>query len=223
MFEFFFSLQTATQGPPAYQQVSHNGTIAAKRFKPGDEGGVVQQRPPVFLNQQQLQMLQYLQQNHANLNPQQQSMLHQLTQQYRIMQQYKAMQAQTAAARQYPQQQQQQQQQGPFQPSLDGQRTPTSGTVAQTGFVSDGSFSPATGHTQQAAGMPFKSAATGYPQQQQQQFNATNNQQQAGFTQISSTTQGNSTDLGKFIKIFDYPMHSNCPVTSKTVAFPFHW
>lgn len=146
-------------------------------------------------------MLQYLQQNHANLNPQQQNMLHQLTQQYRLMQQYKAMQAQQANA----QQQQQQQmtaarqypggQQGPFQPSIDGQRTPTSGIVAQTGFVADGSFSPATGHTQQAAGMPFKSAATGYPQPGQG-FHATS-QQQPGFTQITSTTQGNPTDLGE--------------------------
>lgn len=147
-------------------------------------------------------MLQYLQQNHANLNPQQQNMLHQLTQQYRLMQQYKAMQAQQATNAQQQQQQQQQMaagrqypgQQGPFQPSIDGQRTPTSGIVAQTGFVADGSFSPATGHTQQAAGMPFKSAATGYPQQGQ--FHASG-QQQPGFTQISSTTQGNSTDLGK--------------------------
>ncbi|XP_063702646.1 histone demethylase UTY isoform X2 [Culicoides brevitarsis] len=193
--------QTATQGPPAYQQVGHNGPIATKRFKPGDESAVPQpqtqpQRPPVFLNQQQLQMLQHLQQNHANLNPQQQTMLQQLTQQYRLMQQYKAMQAQSMQQqqqqmqqRQFAGQQQGAGQQGPFQPSLDGQRTPTTGVVAQTGFVTDGSFSPATGHTQQAAGMPFKSAATGYPQ-------TFGGQQQAGFTQISSTTQGNPTDLG---------------------------
>lgn len=165
-------------------------------------------------------MLQYLQQNHANLNPQQQNMLHQLTQQYRLMQQYKAMQAQQIARQQYPgqgqQTQQQQQQQSPFQPSLEGHRTPTSGIVAQTGFVSDGSFSPATGHTQQAAGMPFKSAATGY--QQGQGFHANNQQPQPGFTQISSTTQGNPTDLGKdrfflfIIFLEKSPMHSNCPV-----------
>lgn len=50
-----------------------------------------------------------------------------------------------------------------FQPNL-GNRTPQSGTTAQTGFVNDGNFSPATGHTQQSAGMPFKSAGGFQPQ-----------------------------------------------------------
>lgn len=149
-------------------------------------------------------MLQYLQQNQANLNPQQQAMLAQLTHQYRLSQQYKAQAITQQSGMPQPQQQQAQQgvrqfQQGGFQ-QPDGQRTPISGTVAQTGFVPDGSFSPATGHTQQAAGMPFKSAATGY---QQGQFNTGS----TGFTQISSTTttpqaNASSSDLGKFLIMF---------------------
>lgn len=53
-----------------------------------------------------------------------------------------------------------------------GNRTPQSGTTAQTGFINDGSFSPATGHSQ--PGMPFKSA--GGFQQQQQISSTTSNQ-----------------------------------------------
>lgn len=64
----------------------------------------------------------------------------------------------------------------PQQPQAIGNRTPQSGTTAQTGFINDGSFSPATGHSQ--PGMPFKSAG-GFQQQQ-----------------ISSTTS--SQDLSKF-------------------------
>lgn len=59
----------------------------------------------------------------------------------------------------------------PQQPQPIGSRTPQTGTTAQTGFMNDGSFSPATGHSQ--PGMPFKSAG-GFQQQQQ----------------ISSTTSG---------------------------------
>lgn len=92
--------QVSPQGPPPPYPVQTNAT-GTKRFKSG--GDVVensppsarvapannQQRavpPPTFLNQQQLHMLQYLQQNIANLNPQQQGMLQQLQHQYRLMQ-----------------------------------------------------------------------------------------------------------------------------------------
>lgn len=53
-----------------------------------------------------------------------------------------------------------------------GNRTPQSGTTAQTGFINDGSFSPATGHSQ--PGMPYKSAG-GF--QQQQISSTTSNQE----------------------------------------------
>ncbi len=80
---------------------------------------------------------------------------------------------QPTQAQQFPQQnqpnflpQQQQQQQQP--------RAPQSGTTAQTaGFINDGSFSPATGHSQ--PGMPFKSAG-GF--QQQQQISSTSSNQE---------------------------------------------
>lgn len=60
-----------------------------------------------------------------------------------------------------------------FQQQPVGNRTPQSGTTAQTaGFINDGSFSPATGHSQ--AGMPYKSAG-GF--QQQQISSTTSNQE----------------------------------------------
>lgn len=67
----------------------------------------------------------------------------------------------------------QQQQNFPQQPA--GNRTPQSGTTAQTGFINDGSFSPATGHSQ--PGMPYKSAG-GF---QQQQISSTTNQELSKF------------------------------------------
>jgi type II secretory pathway pseudopilin PulG len=129
-----------------------------------------------------------------NLSPQQQNVLQQLTHQFKLMQQHQQQlrlqqaqlrggglpirgQQQLPQAQQFQQQNQtnfpsqQQQQQQPI-----GNRTPQSGTTAQTGFMNDGSFSPATGHSQ--AGMPFKSAG-GFQQQQ-----------------ITSTTS--NQDLSKF-------------------------
>lgn len=124
-------------------------------------------------------MLHCLQQT-QNLTPQQQNVLQQLTHQFKLMQQHqqqlRMQQAQlrgggtpvrpgqSQQGHQFAQvqgnfqQQQQQQQQHP------GNRTPQGGTTAQTGFVNDGNFSPATGHTQQTAGMPFKSAGGFQPQ-----------------------------------------------------------
>lgn len=119
-------------------------------------------------------MLHCLQQT-QNLTPQQQNVLQQLTHQFKLMQQHqqqlRIQQAQIRAGgapvrpgqqgQQFPQSQgnfQQQQQQHP------GNRTPQGGTTAQTNFVNDGNFSPATGHTQQTAGMPFKSAGGFQPQ-----------------------------------------------------------
>lgn len=79
-------------------------------FQPGEEpispGGQQQpqpQRPPPFyLSSQQLQMLQFLQQNHGSLTPQQQGLLVQLQHQYRLMQQHQQhsrLQQQQAATR----------------------------------------------------------------------------------------------------------------------------
>lgn len=123
-----------------------------------------------------------------NLTAQQQSVLQQLTHQFKLMQQHQ-LRLQQAQLRgggvpirgQQPPQAQQFPQQSPtnFQQPI-GNRThssPQSGTTAQTGFMNDGSFSPATGHSQ--AGMPFKSAG--------------------GFQQISSTT--NNQDISKFINL----------------------
>uniref|UniRef100_A0A1B0DDE7 Uncharacterized protein n=1 Tax=Phlebotomus papatasi TaxID=29031 RepID=A0A1B0DDE7_PHLPP len=155
--------------PPPYPNAQAPGApIASKRFKTDD----VQRRPgqpSFYLTQQQLQMLQYLQQNQANLPLHQQELLQQLTQQYRLMQQHQQqlrLQQQRAqqtggqpVTRSFPGQQQTPGNGTNFQAQ---QRTPPSGTVAQTGFAdSTGNFPAATGHTQPAAGMPFKAAAGG--------------------------------------------------------------
>ena len=168
------------------------------------------QRPSFYLTPQQLQMLQFLQQNHGSLTPQQQGLLAQLQHQYRAMQQH--LQQQAAAQR-------------GLRPGMPGYpmsyaaagqpgvvkgygvpQQPQSGTVAlQTGFTDTNTgynAAPATGNCQ-TAGMPYKSASdpsyrptaqqTPQPSQivtnQQQQFTPQQLQNhQFGHTQISSTT-----------------------------------
>lgn len=192
-FKFFFLYfqqpANAAAAPPPYPiPAGNNAANPAKRFKQGEEAPVVT-RPAFYLSQQQLQMLHYLQQA-QNLNPKQQALLQQLTQQFKSMQQHQQQlrfQQQLRAGQaggvpavrpgQSPQAQQFPQNQSGFQ-QHPGNRTPQSGTTAQTGFVNDGNFSPATGHSQQTAGMPFKSAG-GFQQQP-----------------ISSTTS--NSDLSKY-------------------------
>lgn len=221
-------MQTSQGPPPPYPnaQANNNNGASNKRFKTGTEEIAQSQQqnartaqPPFYLNTQQLQMLQYLQQNQNNLTTQQQNVLQQLTQQYRLMQQHQQqvrLQQQQRAVQ--PQQQVGQQQQQPNQrPPQAGvistqqqqflnqqqqssgfqqssiPRVPQSGTIAQTGFSVDstGNFTPAAtgGHIIHTAGMPYKSAAGTGFQPQQQQFNTN-----LGYTQISSTT--NQSDMG---------------------------
>lgn len=71
------------------------------------------QPPPFYLNAQQIQMLQYLQKNKDNLNPQQQTLLQQLMHRYQMMQQHQ---------HQLRLQQQQQQQQIQMQTPVPGQQ-----------------------------------------------------------------------------------------------------
>ncbi|XP_004522757.1 lysine-specific demethylase 6A isoform X1 [Ceratitis capitata] len=83
------------QGPPPpypHQQQNLN-TVPSKRFK--DEGlqqagetGNRPAQPAFYLSQQQLQTLQFLQQNQSTLNHQEQTLYQQLSNQYRLMQQY---------------------------------------------------------------------------------------------------------------------------------------
>uniref|UniRef100_A0A0A9YPS5 Lysine-specific demethylase 6A n=1 Tax=Lygus hesperus TaxID=30085 RepID=A0A0A9YPS5_LYGHE len=105
--------QASPQGPPPPYPAQQ--APGAKRFKPGEEpartpvtNGTAQRpasspapNPPFYLSQQQLQMLQVLQQNQANLTPHQTNVLQQLQHHYRLMQQHQ---------QQIRQQQQQQQQ-----------------------------------------------------------------------------------------------------------------
>ncbi|KAK1132310.1 Lysine-specific demethylase 6A, variant 2 [Melipona bicolor] len=200
---------TPSGPPPPYPQGQGQGqNLNTKRFKPGEEpispGG--QQRPaPFYLTSQQLQMLQFLQQNHGSLTAQQQGLLVQLQQQYRCMQQHQ---------QQIRLQQQQAAQRGlrPGQPGyptgynhtqlgqpgviknygIPQQPLQQGGTVAlQTGFSDSnvGYNTVATGNSQ-TPGMPYKSASDpNYPQRQltSSQYNQYQYTAQ-GYTQISSTT-----------------------------------
>ncbi|XP_021701532.1 histone demethylase UTY isoform X2 [Aedes aegypti] len=110
-------------------QFPGNNAAANKRFKQEDGGRPQAPLPNFYLNQQQLQMLQYLQQNQTNLNAQQQQLLQQYTHQYRLMQQHQ----QQLRVQQAQQQQQQRNQQQPGAPAPfqgQGQPQPTS----QTGY-----------------------------------------------------------------------------------------
>ncbi|XP_052867166.1 histone demethylase UTY [Anopheles cruzii] len=168
--------------------------------RPAGTAGGPQVVPSFYLTQQQLQMLQLLQ-NQSNLSAQQQSMLQTLMHQYRMMQQHQQQLRLQQQRNQHQQQQQQQQvafqsqgqgigpntsqqQQQQQQLVAAGNKTPQSGIVPQTatGFVNDGHFSPATGQSQQAAGMPYKSAGGTYAPSGYPPGSA------AGFTQISSPT-----------------------------------
>ncbi|GLH15815.1 Uncharacterized protein GBIM_20243 [Gryllus bimaculatus] len=211
--------QMSPQGPPPPYPAQGNG--AAKRFKPGDvmetsppaarmgPANPAQRTvpPPYYLNQQQMHMLQYLQQNAANLNPQQQSILQQLQHQYRLMQQHQLKLQQ--------QQQQQQQQQRVIRQTPPPQYAPyqqqssviktysmtqqTQGPVTpQTGFVdATGGYAAATPNPQQSPGVPYKSQTMDQvpyqsqqrnnPQllQQSQQYGFNSQPSNAGFSQIS--------------------------------------
>ncbi|XP_048265444.1 histone demethylase UTY isoform X1 [Bombus terrestris] len=197
--------------PPPYPQ-AQGQNLNTKRFKPGEEPispGSQQRPPPFYLTSQQLQMLQFLQQNHGSLTTQQQGLLVQLQQQYRCMQQHQ---------QQIRLQQQQATQRGlrPGQPGypttgynhtqlgqpgviknygIPQQPLQQGGTVAlQTGFSdsSVGYNTAATGNSQ-TPGMPYKSASDpNYPQRQltSNQYNQYQPNQftAQGYTQISSTT-----------------------------------
>ncbi|KAL1121992.1 hypothetical protein AAG570_003400, partial [Ranatra chinensis] len=93
--------QVSPQGPPPPYPVQGGQPVSAKRFKAGQRGaGVVAgsaptppstsptANPSFYLNHQQLQMLQFLQQNVNTLTPQQTNLLQQLQHQYRMMQQH---------------------------------------------------------------------------------------------------------------------------------------
>uniref|UniRef100_T1JK09 Uncharacterized protein n=1 Tax=Strigamia maritima TaxID=126957 RepID=T1JK09_STRMM len=117
--------QQVQQPPTPNQMHQFNNQMqsgnSAKRAKSSNEGpessaspSVPQQRPPpppFNLSPQQLQMLNYLQQNQANLTVQQQSLLQNLQHSYRLMQQHQHQQ-------QIRMQQQQQQQLRPNSPII---------------------------------------------------------------------------------------------------------
>ena len=74
----------------------------AKRRRMMDDKAAEEQRnpPSFYLSPQQMQMLNFLQQNQGNLSEQQQGVLHQLQQQYALQQQHQQMLRQQALLRQ---------------------------------------------------------------------------------------------------------------------------
>ncbi|GJQ65192.1 hypothetical protein Trydic_g17516, partial [Trypoxylus dichotomus] len=80
--------QTPQGPPPPYP--SPGGPNKRFKTETGEQKPVTAppQNPPFYLNQQQLQLMQNLQQNVVNLNAQQQNLLQQLQHQYRLMQQH---------------------------------------------------------------------------------------------------------------------------------------
>ncbi|XP_015114271.1 histone demethylase UTY isoform X2 [Diachasma alloeum] len=203
-----YKYATPPAGPPPPYPQNQQQNIN-KRFKPEDQlsPGAAQpqpqQRPPPFyLNPQQLQMLQFLQQNHGNLSPQQQAHLQQLQLQYRSMQQHQQqlrLQQQAALQRGLrPGQPGFPTGYGPPQPPQPGviksygiPPQPQGGTVAlQTGFTdSTTSYNtPATGNAQSTPGMPYKSASDQtFPRPQFSTYQS-NQYAAQGYTQITSTT-----------------------------------
>ncbi|XP_055540149.1 histone demethylase UTY isoform X2 [Wyeomyia smithii] len=167
------------QGNQAQFQ-GNNPAAANKRFKQED-GQVVRpgQVPNFYLNQQQLHMLQYLQQNQTTLNAQQQNLLQQYAHQYRLMQQHQQLRLQQQ------QQRNQQAQQQAGAAAFQGQQIAAAASYGsqtqpqQTGQLLGGNGSFA------ATGQNFKTTAGTYAGvgSFQNQANA------AAFTQLSGTNQ----------------------------------
>lgn len=209
-FLYFRLILQSSQGPPPPYPNQHissnNGAIPTKRFKHGDEvhsqlnqsqripNQPQQQQtppPPFLMSQQQLQMLQYLQKNLDNLNPQQQNAYQQLSNQHRMMLQY-----QQQLRLQRSQQQQQMQQSMMQQPAQNAtamqqpqhsnfQRVMHPGNPAQaTGFMdNNGDFGARQNST---AGILYEN-------------NDVNFNSQQNYTQITSTTTSQS-DLGEYLQ-----------------------
>ncbi|XP_058817943.1 lysine-specific demethylase 6A isoform X2 [Topomyia yanbarensis] len=173
-------------------QNSNSTTTVGKRFKQED-GQVVRpgQVPNFYLNQQQLQMLQYLQQNQASLNAQQQNLLQQYAHQYRLMQQHQQqlrLQQQQQRNQQVQQQQVQQQAgaatfQGQVPPSVVGSGYGQQPPGQPQLLGGNGSFSSVSN-----AAQTFKTATGTYAGVGSFQ----NHSNTAAFTQLAST---NPADL----------------------------
>ncbi|XP_058449727.1 histone demethylase UTY isoform X2 [Malaya genurostris] len=176
------------QGNQIAQFQSNNTVAVGKRFKQEDGQVVRPGQVPNYLNQQQLQMLQYLQQNQASLNAQQQNLLQQYAHQYRLMQQHQQQLRLQQQQRNQLVQQQQQQQQQPGAATFQGQGSLT--------VVSSGYGQPQPGQPQLMggnggfssvpnAGQSFKTTTGTYAGVGSFQ----NHSNTAAFTQLASTNQ----------------------------------
>ncbi|KAK6618017.1 hypothetical protein RUM44_002459 [Polyplax serrata] len=192
------------QNPPSYQGGPGNN----KRFKTEPVSGVTPAaRPSFYLTTQQIETMEYLQQNVGSLTVQQQNILQQLQHNYRMMQHHQQqLRAQHRATGNgtpghVPQSPSQNRSQ-PFGTTYQGgvvknYGLPTqTGTVApQTNFSEPLSSNAAIPTTQQSPGMPYKSAAT------EQSFpGRTNNYQANGqFNQpYQSPSSTNNTQPNNF-------------------------
>ncbi|CAL1276391.1 unnamed protein product [Larinioides sclopetarius] len=83
------SLMGSSQEQPPNKRLKLNPATQQSNQVLGPDASV---RPSFYLNQQQLQLLSYFQQNQANLSPQQRNLFQQLQQQYQHMQQHQQQQ-----------------------------------------------------------------------------------------------------------------------------------
>ncbi|XP_055635786.1 lysine-specific demethylase 6A isoform X2 [Toxorhynchites rutilus septentrionalis] len=194
-----------TQGnQPAQFQGSNAAAVANKRFKQ-EEGqmGRPGQVPNFYLNQQQLQMLQYLQQNQNSLNAQQQNLLQQYAHQYRLMQQH---QQQIRLQQQQQQQAQQRNQQvGVATFQGQGQQQPVAGGgYSQQGQQGQQLGAPDNGNFPAVSGQPFKTAtgsygcAGGYPNQPSSAFGQIGSNSQADLDQELQALLSSKDDTATF-------------------------
>ncbi|KAJ1526724.1 hypothetical protein ONE63_008304 [Megalurothrips usitatus] len=204
--------------PPPYP-----GAVAApnaKRFKPNGEvdNGMVasapvghgrppqsqapQQPPLYYLNQQQLQVLQFYQSNVESLTPQQTSHMQQLQHHYRLMQQHQQQlrmqqQQQQLRAGVTPVQQQAQvgrpAQQPLQQPSVKSCPPQATGVAPQSGFVEPANNFAATPNTQ--AGMPYQQYQQQNQQTQQQQQQQQQQNQYGAQTKLQQPSTGNYNEI----------------------------
>ncbi|KAL0267841.1 UNVERIFIED_CONTAM: hypothetical protein PYX00_009996 [Menopon gallinae] len=158
------------QTPPPPYQAGGVGPQATKRFKTEPVPAVSPAaRPSYYLTPQQIETMEYFQQNIRNLSVQEQNLLQQLQNNYKMMQQHLRAQQQRGAGATPPNQvpQTDQNRSQPYTGTYQGGVVKNYGLPTQTGTVAPQTnlsepfnSNAAIPTTQQSPGMPYKSATT---------------------------------------------------------------